>query len=368
MIMERESVDEGDAMNCQRCTTIPKTELKNVKVYLQIPTKHHLEPVKNLLENNSLHFQGFDEGFIIQVPDFQRFVDMIEKQGFYDLEKRDIMLLPLLEGESLSLSTLKRHKSMKEWINLYNGKALLDVLENRRLKIMFHPIINPASNEIYGYEALTRGLDEQGEVIPPVALFQMAKDLDLLFYLDRLCRETIIQRASEAGITKKLFINFIPTSIYDPEKCLKSTDEAIMKHGLNPEQIVFEVVETERVNDFDHLNYILDYYKRKGYSTALDDIGSGYSSTSSLLALNPDYMKIDMALVRNIHNDPEKQLILQEYVNVARIKNIRVLAEGIEQVEELTYLNTLNIDLMQGYYFAKPSTTPLLTLEEKWEV
>ena len=349
-------------MNCQRCSTIPTTELKDVQVYLQIPTKHHLEPFKNLLVNNSLLFQGFDDGFIIQAPDFQRFIEVLEEQSFYQLEQQDIMILPLLEGESLTLATLKRHKSLKEWLNLYNGKVLLDVLEHKRLKIMFHPIVNPVSKEIYGYEALTRGIDEQGEAIPPTALFQMARDLDLLFYLDRLCRETIIQRAAEEGITKKLFINFIPTSIYDPEKCLKSTDEAIMKYGLKPEQVVFEVVETEQVKDFDHLNYILDYYKRKGYSTALDDIGSGYSSTSSLLALNPDYMKIDMALVRNIHHDHEKQMILQEYVNVANMKNIRVLAEGIEQFEELTYLRTLDIDLMQGYYFAKPSTTPLLTL------
>lgn len=352
-------------MNCQRCTSLPITNIKNAKIYLQIPTMHHREPVKRLLKKNSLPFEEFDDGFIIQVNDFKMFVAMLENQRFYELEQNDIMLLPLQEGESLSLTTLKRHKSLKDWFSIYHGKVLLDVLEDRRLKILFHPIVDPGTNEIYGYEALTRGLDNQGGIIPPTKLFQMAKDMDLLFYLDRLCRETIIQRASEAGITKKIFINFIPTSIYDPEKCLKSTDEAIMKSGINPQQVVFEVVETEQIKDFDHLNYILDYYKRKGYSTALDDIGSGYSSISSLLALNPDYMKIDMALVRNIHKEIEKQIIIQEYINVARLKGIQVLAEGIEHIDELMYLKELGIDLVQGYYFAKPSPTPLPAIKKE---
>ena len=111
----------------------------------------------------------------------------------------------------------------------------------------------------------------------------------MLFYLDRVCRESSIRTASMYRITKKLFINFIPTVIYESSLCLQSTDRVLNEEKLNASQMVFEEVETEKVEDYGHLNRILNNYRSKGYSTALDDIGSGYSNISSLLELKKLY-------------------------------------------------------------------------------
>ena len=185
--------------------------------------------------------------------------------------------------------------------------------------------------------------------------------MDLLFFLDRLCRETVIKNAAKQNISKKVFINFIPTSIYDPQKCLKSTDEALTKYKLDPKNIVFEVVETDYIEDYPHLNNILSYYKGKGYSTALDDIGSGYSDINALLALNPKYMKIDMNLIKNIDTKPKKQEKVVNYIKVAKENNIIALAEGIERKEEADVL----IEIF--FYLIKVSKCEVF-MNKKYEV
>lgn len=149
-------------------------------------------------------------------------------------------------------------------------------------------------------------------------------------------------------------VTFIPTAIYEPSLCLQSTAKTLSEVGLSPDQVVFEVVESERVDDFLHLNRILDYYRSRGYSTALDDIGSGYSNIETLLNLKPNYMKIDMDVIRNIHEDLKNQKVLDEFVVNARRIGEKILAEGIECQEEYEYLKSVGVDLCQGYYFGKP--------------
>ncbi len=349
-------------MPCKRCTELPKINFKGCQVYLYIPTKHHIEPIENLLEASTIAFEFLEDYFLFEVEDFKGFIQKLNSIGFSPLDQRDIRLMPI-EGENkLDFKNLEYLKSLKTWIDLYDGEMVLEVLKEERLKILFQPIIDIKEKRIYGYEALTRGVTSKDSMIPPNVLFKKAKAMDLIFYLDRLCRETIIKRAAEENLREKLFINFLPTSIYNPRKCLETTNKAVEKTQLYPDQITFEVVETEYIEDFDHLNYILDYYKEKGYATALDDMGSGYANKASLSSLKPDYMKIDMAIVQGIHNNQEKQEKLKDYLKLIEGKDIRPLAEGVETKEDFEYIMKQGIDLVQGYYFAKPSED-LVTLD-----
>jgi len=241
---------------------------------------------------------------------------------------------------------------------LYRGKAVASIISEARIKTLFQPIIDVKSGEIYGYEALSRGLLTDGTIMNPEELFATAKAMDLLFYLDRVCREASIRAASKRGITKKLFINFIPTAIYQPSLCLQSTVKVLSEVNIKADQVVFEVVETEKVEDFEHLNLILDYYRSKGYGTALDDVGSGHSNLSSLLQLRPNYMKIDMNMIRNIHIEPNQQETLDTFILNGKKMGLSILAEGVETVAEYEYLKTKKIDLMQGYLFGKPEEIP----------
>ena len=349
-------------MDCMRCSKLPAIFFKNPNVYVKLPTNHHFDLFEIAMENMNYSFERQNEGFYIRNVDFKAFVDYLDKEIFNSVEQKDVMILPLEKDESLTFSSLSNYRNLESWSNFYNGLDVVSIIEDLRIKTLFQPIVDANTLEIYGYEALSRGILEDGSIMNPGELFSKAKAMDLLFFLDRVCREASIRAASKQNIDKKVFINFIPTSIYEPSLCLRSTARVLDEESMDSKQVVFEVVETERVADFNHLNRILNYYKDKGYSTALDDIGSGFSNIDALMELRPDYMKIDMGVVRNIHMDEKKQKKLDEYVKYGRRIELKILAEGIETMDEFNYLKGKGVDLMQGYLFGKPQEVPLLSV------
>jgi EAL domain-containing protein (putative c-di-GMP-specific phosphodiesterase class I) len=115
------------------------------------------------------------------------------------------------------------------------------------------------------------------------------------------------------------------------------------------------VVESEQIADRDHLLNILAYYRREGFRVALDDLGSGYSSLNLLVALRPDFVKLDMELAREVGNDPLRRALVQALVQTAHDYGIQVIAEGVETVESAQILSEMGIRLLQGYLFGKPA-------------
>ena len=151
-----------------------------------------------------------------------------------------------------------------------------------------------------------------GEYIAPYEVFQAAKVRNRMYALDRICRLTAVENAG--NLSKKVFINFIPTAIYSPQHCLNSTVQLAKKLGIDPSLFVFEVVETEKVDDLDHLKNILMYYREKGFEYALDDVGEGFSTKEVLEELAPNYMKLDIKYVQGVSNDKTKQLTAKRFL------------------------------------------------------
>ncbi len=229
------------------------------------------------------------------------------------------------------------------------------IITQNNYKSLFQPMFNGADGKLVAVEALFRGIDENGQLIAPSYLFELARRARMTFQTDLAARRSAVTMAAAAGLQDLLlFINFNPTSIYDPAYCLRSTVSTITELGFKPSNIVFEVTETERVTNLDHLRGILTFYRRNGFKIALDDVGSGYSGLNLLKELQPDYLKIDMHLIRDIDIDPFRQSIVRHIVEIARENGIKVVAEGLEKAEEHAWLSKLNVDLCQGYLFSKP--------------
>jgi EAL domain-containing protein (putative c-di-GMP-specific phosphodiesterase class I) len=125
------------------------------------------------------------------------------------------------------------------------------------------------------------------------------------------------------------------------------------------ENLMFEFTEDERIAEPVHLQNIIETYRKLGFWTALDDFGAGYAGLGLLCRLQPDLIKIDMELVRDIHLSHAKQVIVAGIVGVARSLKIEVLAEGVENQLELSVLRAAGISLFQGYHFAKPTLMAL---------
>ncbi len=124
---------------------------------------------------------------------------------------------------------------------------------------------------------------------------------------------------------------------------------------LKPEDIVFEVVESEYIDDYNHLARILNYYREKGYKTALDDVGSGYATLSEFNILKTDYIKIDMDVVQKAHKSEAEHNYIRQIIKLKHENKVKIIAEGIETQETLDYITKMDVDLLQGYYFGKPS-------------
>jgi EAL domain-containing protein (putative c-di-GMP-specific phosphodiesterase class I) len=213
----------------------------------------------------------------------------------------------------------------------------------------FQPIINCHTNQIFGYEALVRGLNNES------AFSIISKVNDENRYLfDQLCRIKAIALASKLNLDSMLSINFLPKAIYKPERCIRTTLDAAEKYDFPIEKIMFEFTEVEKIDDVAFVKSIIEYYNKLGFITAIDDFGSGYAGLGLLANFQTNIAKFDMDLIRNIDQDKARQSIIKNCLNMFRDLNITPLAEGIETIEEMEWLRESGIELMQGYLFAKP--------------
>jgi len=221
----------------------------------------------------------------------------------------------------------------------------------------FQPIVDLATRSVWGYEALVRGPEGQSA---DWILSQVTNENRYAF--DQSCRVKAIELASrlfpEDG-TEILSINFMPNSVYVPSACIRTTVQAAERTGFPLHRIMFEFVEDERVEDTSHVKAILADYRERGLKSALDDFGAGYSGLSLLANFQTDFVKIDMALTRNLHRCRECQAIVKGIVTMANMLDITLIAEGVECAKDMQAIHDFGIHLQQGFLFAKPELQAL---------
>lgn len=347
-------------MTC-RCQTLPNMPSGSGKIFLTFFDHFLLSRVKTILikQGQEIHTEG--QLLRIDTTDVQQtLMHICASSTLAAADNSNIqVLVTAADATSINPSDLMNMRPLSTWCAQFNALDLMEVLDKKQLIAHFQPIFKVSDLSIYAHEALIRGKRSDGSIIPPNILFGQAREAELLFNLDRLSRETVLASAAENNYFGRLFINFLPSAIYNPENCLSTTVALAKKYGFDFKNLTFEVVETERISDIDHLRHILDFYRAKGFNTALDDVGSGYSSLNLLASLAPNVIKIDRELITNIDQDPLKQAIVGGIMSMALQSNIMTLAEGVETAQEFAYIKQVGIQLVQGFYFAKPAEKPL---------
>lgn len=226
------------------------------------------------------------------------------------------------------------------------------------ITMAFQPIVDLETRSIYAYEALVRGADGSSAA----SILARVND-ENRYAFDQRCRVRAVELAAALGMTSMLSINFMPNAVYEPSHCLRSTLEAAQRMNFPPERIIFETTEDERIVDPAYLKQIFATYRLAGFKTAIDDFGSGYAGLNLLADFQPDIIKIDMGLVRNVAGDRARQAIVGALAAVGNLLGIRVIAEGVERKSEALVLRHLGITLMQGYLFAKPALEALPSVD-----
>lgn len=230
-----------------------------------------------------------------------------------------------------------------------------DILEKQRITPVFQPIVSLKNGEIIGYEALSRIVAPK-EISCSEELFHLAGIYGKVWELEQICRGKILERyhSFKNKGDRKLFLNVNPMVIHDKEFRTGFTSEYLKQYGLDMKNIVFEVTERISVDDIKGFKDTIRHYKSQGYHIAVDDAGSCYSGLNLICDVVPHYLKLDMQLIRNIHKDTIKFAMVKSMVEFANLTNIQLVAEGIENEEELKALLKLGVHNGQGYFLRRP--------------
>ena len=235
-----------------------------------------------------------------------------------------------------------------------------DIMDNNRLLYHFQPIVNAKTGDIYAYEALMRADIEQ--FVSPLTIIKYAEYMGRLYDIEKLTFFNVLKNIDDNEQLfdgKKVFINSIPDNRlqgYD-------ADELSVKLEKYSATVVVELTEQAELPDAE-LALMKREYAAMGIETAVDDYGTGYSNVTNLLRYMPDYVKIDRMLLSEIQDSPQKQHFVREIIEFAHDNNIMALAEGVETNEELQMIIALGVDLIQGYYTARPSKEILPVIDK----
>ncbi|MBI3449334.1 MAG: EAL domain-containing protein [Acidobacteria bacterium] len=263
---------------------------------------------------------------------------------------------PLVRSERLVYRALdEAHAdSIRERDRLEHRMAsnLNEVITSRLVRSVYQPVIDLHGARVAGYEALSRVDGNYFENID--AVFRAAHQSNDLWRLERLCRERALTGASSLPAGNLLFLNVEPESIYDPHFRSDKTLKLLERAGLTPDRVVLEVTEHSAVHDFTAFRQTLAYFRSRGFRLAIDDMGSAYAGLQSVAEIQPDFLKIDISLVRDLHLQPLKRELVATIQRFSASVGIQLIAEGIEKPEELEALLGAGVLMGQGYLFARP--------------
>jgi EAL domain-containing protein (putative c-di-GMP-specific phosphodiesterase class I)/GGDEF domain-containing protein len=246
-------------------------------------------------------------------------------------------------------------RGAEEWERTRKVSDLKQTIRDGAVFIEYHPIIVTKTEEVYGFEALARGVKR--ELRSPEVLFEVAEEANMVWELSRLLRRRAVE-----GIIKELkpgqylFLNIDPHDFDDPTfRTMEPEDLGID----DPSRVVLEITERTAIKDYPRFQEYLAHFRERGFRFAVDDAGSGYAGLGSIANLAPDYIKLDISLISNIDTNFLKQNLVETMVNFAESHGAIVIAEGVERREEFETVKELGVHLTQGFLFHRPKYSGL---------
>ena len=232
-------------------------------------------------------------------------------------------------------------------------ERLQDILLRERVATAYQPILRLQEGTILGFEALSRGPRGSG-LETADALFGAATAHGLLVELDRLCRKRALLSSGRIPSSAKIFVNTLPATLRDPQFRGKALIDSLDRAQVAPDRIVIEITEDQVIDNYALFRETMAYFTDLGMSFAIDDVGAGKSGLEQIAKLKPSYLKIDIELVRDVHDSPVNRAMVKAIIGIGHGIGARVIAEGIHNEEETQVLRAMGVDFGQGFHLARP--------------
>ncbi|MGF1606181.1 MAG: EAL domain-containing protein [Rhodothalassiaceae bacterium] len=265
----------------------------------------------------------------------------------------------LFQGIWPTLKDFSKVHSVTEILAAHSSRWIGEMLEARRYKSLMQPIVTP-TGEVHGYEFLFRGLHPDGSLVPPMQIFDAAADLDLSRRIDEAAGSSALDAACRHQLAVKLFVNVMPATVLIEDAAFIRTWADAAERTIDPKSVVFEIVESQSVDDVRQLEQLAKRLRSHGFQIALDDFGAGFNNLTLIPHVQPDYIKLDKALVQRIDTDARMWTLVANMIDAAKQNGILVIAEGVETRKVAQMLETMGCDLLQGYHYGAPAEGPLV--------
>lgn len=251
----------------------------------------------------------------------------------------------LFKQFDLSMRSNQEHEDNIKWY-----KIIKDALKEERLFPFYQPIINNKNGDIAKYEALARITMPDGSIIPPFKFLHIAKKTGLYPQLTQTIVKKTIETLKE--VPYKISLNLSTEDISD-STMVSFLRNSIIQSTIGT-KIVFEILESEGIDNYDLVSDFINEFKQLGCQFAIDDFGSGYSNFEHLIKLEVDFLKIDGSLIKNLPHDKNAQVIVKNIQNFATEMGIATIAEFVSSKDIFEMVKTMGITYSQGYYFSEP--------------
>ncbi|MCD7036260.1 EAL domain-containing protein [Metabacillus sp. GX 13764] len=230
-----------------------------------------------------------------------------------------------------------------------------EIIQKQNITLLAQPIIDLSTHEVKAWEILTRG-PKGTSLESPLPLFSVARQTNMAFDLEMLILEKALQLTEETGCKQEIFINFTPLTL-GSQRFMKNVSKVLKEHpAVLPSQIIFEITERDSIEGLHFFKENISALRKMGFRIAVDDTGAGYASLHTISEILPDIIKIDRSVIQDIDTNRVKESMLKGLLLIARETGSLVVAEGIEKKEEAEVLSRNSVDLVQGYYYARPGT------------
>jgi len=236
--------------------------------------------------------------------------------------------------------------------NLSWIKRLRNAIDEDRVVPFYQPIVNAKTLKTEKYEALIRIIEKDGTVIPPIEFLEISKKVRLYHQLTRIMIDKVMEELSNHPLIQ-CSINLSIVDINDSAMNAYIIDK--IKHSPYAHQIIFEILESEGIENYDRVNEFITEVKKYGVKIAIDDFGAGYSNFVYITKLDIDYIKIDGSIIRTIDTNITSQIITKTIIDFASQLNIQTIAEFVCNEDVFNYVKHLPLTHLQGYYFGEPS-------------
>jgi EAL domain-containing protein (putative c-di-GMP-specific phosphodiesterase class I) len=262
------------------------------------------------------------------------------------LESEERQIVRLID-EAMASAQLREQVRQRD-----QREGLLNIIYNRQVWTAFQPILEIQGKQVVGHEGLSRG-PRGTELEPPTALFGLARAHGLVEELERACRRQAFVDWQLFGSKGRLFINTVPATVRDPSFLGRGVLD-FLGPNLPPRLVTLEITEHEVIQNLNLYREAMHAFTELGFSFAIDDLGAGYSGLETVATLGASYLKIDMSLIRDVHEKRTSQQVIKAILELAAGVGATVIAEGIQTTEEAQALVGLGVRFGQGYLYGRP--------------